>query len=138
MKIEELKIYEKAHKLAIEIHRMSLELPSFEMYEQASQIRRSSKSVAAQIVEGYSLRNYKNEYIHYLNRAYASNCETKEHLQLLFETKSLKDDKVYKRLCLEIEDLSKMIYSFIQSVEKEHKLPKEKFSLDTESTSVKV
>ncbi len=41
----DLEIYKKAHKLAIEIHEMSLQLPRFEMYEEGSQIRKSSKSV---------------------------------------------------------------------------------------------
>src|SRR3989338_5273831 len=96
MKLEDLKIYKKAHNLAVEIHKMYLKLPQFEMYEEASQIRRSSKSVSSQIVEGYSLRNYKNEYIRYLNRAYASIRETKEHLDFLFETESFKDEKLFK------------------------------------------
>lgn len=126
MKLEDLKIYKKSHNLAIEVHKMSLKLPQFEMYEEGSQIRRSSKSVSSQIVEGYSLRNYKNEYIHYLNRAYASNRETKEHLDFLFETESLKDEKLYKSFSSEVVDLSKMIYSFIESVDREHKLPKMK------------
>jgi four helix bundle protein len=121
MKLEDLKIYKKAHKLAIEIHKISLELPKFEMFEEGSQIRRSSKSTSAQIVEGYSLRNYKNEYIHYLYRAYASNRETKEHLDLLYETRSYYAINQYKALCLEIDDLSKMIYSFIDSVEQGHR-----------------
>lgn len=124
MKLEDLKIYEKAHKLAVEIHKLSLQLPQFEMYEEGSQVRRSSKSTSAQIVEGYSLRNYKNEYIHYLSRAYASNRETKEHLDLLYETDSFKDEKQYKTLGLEIEDLSKMLYSFIESVEIQHNIYK--------------
>ena len=126
MKLEDLKIYKKAHNLAVEIHKMSLKLPQFEMYEEASQIRRSSKSVSSQIVEGYSLRNYKNEYIHYLNRAYASIRETKEHLDFLFETESFKDEKLFKSFSSEVVDLSKMIYSFIESVDREHKLPKMK------------
>jgi four helix bundle protein len=127
MKLEDLKIYEKSHKLAVEIHKMTLrDLPKFELYEEGSQIRRSSKSVSAQIVEGYSLRNYKKEYIHYLNRAYASNRETKEHLDFLFETKSLKNEQLYKRLSLELVDLSRMLYSFISSVIKIHKLPSAK------------
>jgi len=41
----DLDIYKKAHKLAIEIHEMSLKLPKFEIYEEGSQIRKSSKSV---------------------------------------------------------------------------------------------
>lgn len=126
MKLEDLKIYKKAHNLAVEIHKMSLMLPNFEMHEEGSQIRRSSKSASSQIAEGYSLRNYKNEYIHYLNRAYASNRETKEHLDFLFETESLKDKEVYKRFSSETIALSKMIYSFIESIEREHKIPKMK------------
>jgi four helix bundle protein len=126
MKLEDLKIYKNAHKLAVEIHKISLTFPQFEMYEEGSQIRRSSKSTSSQIVERYSLRNYKNEYIHYLYRAYASNRETKEHLDLLYETNSFKDEKQYKTFCSEIDDLSKMLYSFINSVEKEHNALKEK------------
>lgn len=37
MRLEDLKIYKKAHKLAVEIHKMSLSLPQLEMYEQGSQ-----------------------------------------------------------------------------------------------------
>ncbi|MFH1318974.1 MAG: four helix bundle protein [Candidatus Omnitrophota bacterium] len=54
---KDLDIYKKSHKLAIEIHQMSLELPKFEMYEEGSQIRRSSKSIKSNIVEGFGRRN---------------------------------------------------------------------------------
>jgi len=37
---KDLDIYKKAHKLAVEIHEISLCLPKFEMYEEGSQIRR--------------------------------------------------------------------------------------------------
>jgi len=94
------------------------------MYEEGSQIRRSSKSVAAQIVEGYALRRYKNEYVHYLTRAYASNMETKAHLDLLFETSSLKDEVAYKKLEGDIVDLNRMLFAFIDSVEKGHRSQK--------------
>jgi len=59
---KKLKIYQLAHQLALKVHKMTLELPKLEMYEEGSQIRRSSKSVSNQFVEGYSLRKYKNEY----------------------------------------------------------------------------
>jgi len=55
---------------------MSLELPKFEMYEEGSQIRRSSKSVKSNLVEGYGRRIYKNEYIRFITFALASNDET--------------------------------------------------------------
>ena len=126
MKLEDLKIYQQSHRLAVEIHRMTLTLPAFEMYEEGSQIRRSSKSVAAQIVEGYSLRSYKNEYLHYLNRAYASCRETKEHLDLLFETKSLKDQMANEQLSQNILELIKMLYAFTNTATKSHQTFKQK------------
>jgi four helix bundle protein len=40
-----LEIYQQAHKMATEIHRMTMKLPSFEGFEKWNQIRRSAKSV---------------------------------------------------------------------------------------------
>ena len=114
---KKLTIYQLAHQLAIEVHSMTLKLPKHEMFEEASQIRRSSKSVSAQIVEGYSLRKYKNEYLHYLYRSYASAEETIEHLEYLFETKSLTDEALFRVLRDRYEALCKQEFMFIQSVE---------------------
>lgn len=63
MNYKDLEIWQLSREVVIELHKMSLELPKFEMYEEGSQIRRSSKSVKSNIVEGYGRRNYKNEYI---------------------------------------------------------------------------
>jgi four helix bundle protein len=49
----DLEIYNDSKALAIDVHFMSLKLPKFELYEEGSQVRRSSKSVTAMIVEGY-------------------------------------------------------------------------------------
>jgi four helix bundle protein len=53
------------------------------MHEECSQIRRSAKSVSSNIVEGYVLRKYKNEFLHYPYRSYGSAEETLEPLQYL-------------------------------------------------------
>jgi len=55
---------------------MSLGLPQFEMYEEGSQLRRSSKSVTANIVEGYGRRKYKAELLKFMIYAHASCDET--------------------------------------------------------------
>lgn len=94
-----LEIYNLAYELSLKIHKMSLALPKFELYEEGSQIRRSAKSVGANIVEGYALRKYKNEYLHYLYRAYGSAEETLFHLQELFNTGSL-SEKFYMMICI--------------------------------------
>ena len=90
------------------------------MFEEGSQIRRSMKSVKSTIVEGYGRRRYKQEFIHFLSYAIASNDETMDHLETLFETKSLKDEQLYKNLHDRIEVLGKKLNMFIQSVEREH------------------
>ena len=118
---KDLKIYKRSHRLAVEVHEMSLKLPKFELYEQGSQIRRASKSIFSNIVEGFGRRRYKAEFIKSLTYSLASCDETKEHLDILFETKSLKDKKVYEFLLNKYEELGKMIAGFIKSVEFGHK-----------------
>ena len=54
MSYKKLEIWQLARKLVIDIHKMTLyKLPKFDMYEEGSQIRKSSKSVKSTIVEGY-------------------------------------------------------------------------------------
>ena len=117
----DLDIYKKAHKLAIEIHQMSLKLPRFEMYEEGSQIRKSSKSVKNTIVEGFGRRRYKQEFIKFLTYSLASCDETIAHLDTLYETKSLDDEKMYRYFCEEYDHLGRMINNFIKSVDNGHK-----------------
>ena len=52
-----------AREMVVEVHKMSLQLPKYELYETGSQIRRSSKSVKSNIVEGYGRRYYKHDFI---------------------------------------------------------------------------
>ena len=50
---EELQVYQKAYAVSLEVHRRSLEMPSVEQYELASQMRKASKSICANLAEGY-------------------------------------------------------------------------------------
>ena len=118
-----LEIYRLSHSLALKVHKLSLTLPKFEMYEEGSQIRRSSKSVSSNIVEGFALRKYKNEYLHYLYRSYGSSEETLEHLRYLFETESFDDESQYESLAKEYRKLNAMIFNFIMSVERSFETP---------------
>lgn len=112
---KDLEIYQLAHKLAIEIHKMSLRLPQFEMYEEGSQIRRSSKAVASSIVEGFGRRRYQADYLKFLIYAHASCDETREHLEILFESGSLTDENQYTYFMEGYEKLSRKINKFLQT-----------------------
>lgn len=118
---KKLEIYKKAYNLAIQIHKMSLKLPKHEIYEEGSQIRRSSKSIVSNIVEGYSIREYKADYIRSLYIAYAECEETIEHIKLLYDSGSLKDKNTYTDLFEQYNELGKMIFGFINSVKNKHK-----------------
>jgi len=118
---KDLEIYQLAHQLGLEIHEMSLKLPSFEMYEEGSQIRRSSKAVSANIVEGFGRKRYRQDYIKFLVYAHASCDETKEQLEYLFEARSLKDKHLFEGIRDKMEKLSKKINKFIQAVESQLK-----------------
>lgn len=70
---KDLEVYQIAHALAVELHQMVLEnIPRFEMYEEGSQIRQSSKSISANIVEGFSRKRYRQDYVKFLVYAHAS------------------------------------------------------------------
>lgn len=58
---EDLDIYKISLSLFYEIHKASLLLPKYELYELGSQIRRSADSVNSNIVEGYGRRIWKKE-----------------------------------------------------------------------------
>ena len=120
---EKLDIYKLATELAIKVHKMSLTLPKFGLYEEGSQIRRAAKSVGANIVEGYCLRRHKNEYVQYLHRSFGSSHETLYHLTMLFETGSLKYREIYDELHGQYDHLCRMIYRFIEAVLAVHQPP---------------
>ena len=99
---------------------MTLEkLTKFELYEEGGQIRKSSKSVRSTIVEGYGRRRYQQEYIRFLTYAIASNDETIDHLSILYETGSLKEQELYENLHDRIEILGKKLNKFIQAIERD-------------------
>lgn len=113
----DLDIYKESKRLAVKVHRMTLGLPKFELYEEGSQVRRSSKSVTSMIVEGYGRRRYKGDYIKYLVFAIAECDETILHLEFLYETSSWKDEDAFNKFMEEYDLLSKRINKFIQWVE---------------------
>ena len=106
-----------ARDQSLAIHEMTMSLPKFELYEMGQQIRRSSKSTRATIVEGYGRRIYKADYIRFLIYALASNDETIDHLETLFETGSLNDEVAYTNLHINAEILGKKLNTYLKWVQ---------------------
>ena len=121
MSYRKLQIWILAREIVIEVHDMAMRLPKFELYEEGSQIRRSSKTTKSTIVEGYGRRRYKQDWIKFLIYALSSNDETMDHFENLWDTKSLTDEIVFINLKTKIDSLGKMLNKFLQAVEQEHR-----------------
>lgn len=130
MSYKKLDIWKEARSLSIDIHELSRKLPAFEQFEEGQQIRRSIKSVRSNIVEGYGRRTYKKEFIRFMIFALASNDETIDHLETLYETKSMTDDELFKNLYTRLDILGRKINNFISALERNHN---KKFSVSEPS-----
>ncbi|MBC8179018.1 MAG: four helix bundle protein [Desulfobacteraceae bacterium] len=119
---KDLEIYLLSKKLAVRVHKMTLDdLPKFEMFEEGSQIRRSSKSIVSNIVEGYGRRRYKNEFVRFLTYAVGSCDETKAHLEMLYETGSLDKQNIFEQLIKDYEEVGSKLFRFREAVIKGHR-----------------
>lgn len=119
MNWRDLKVWEKAHSLALEIYKVTIKFPKEELYGLTSQIKRSAVSVPANIVEGQS-RNTTKEYIQFLYNSRGSLEETRYHLLLAQDLKFLKETD-YKKIEMNCEEISKMLNSLINSLKKKQK-----------------
>jgi four helix bundle protein len=118
---KDLNVYQLAHNLAVEVHKMTLtDLPKHEQYEEASQLRRSAKSIPCNLVEGFGRRRYKAEYIKFLVYSHASCDETIEHLVLLKDTLSLSQSRADYFLS-QYDVLGRKLSKFFQAVQFTHR-----------------
>jgi len=116
----DLEIYTLSYDLAIKIHKMSLTLPKYEMYEEGGQIRKSSKGITSCIVEGYGRKKYKADFIKFLVYAHASCDETILHLNFINDTHELDNSEIRNYLDA-YDELGSKINSFIKYVENQWK-----------------
>lgn len=104
----DLKAYQLAHELAMEIIVLSKEFPPDERFSLTSQIRRSSRSVAANIAEGFRKRQYPNMFVSKLADSDAEATETQVWLDFACECKYLTEDR-RRGLVERYEELGRMV-----------------------------
>ena len=81
MDFKELLAFQKSFQLAMDIFQLSKSFPKEEKYSLTDQIRRSSRSVSANIAEAYRKRRYVNHFISKLTDSDAENSETNVWLE---------------------------------------------------------
>lgn len=73
---KDLRVYQQAMGLAMEIFHLTKNFPKEEKYSLVDQIRRSSRSVCSNLSEAWRKRRYKNAFIAKLSDAETEACET--------------------------------------------------------------
>ena len=75
-KVEDLRVFQRAYRISLAVHKVSLEFPKIEQKALADQIRRASKSICANLAEGFSRQRYSAaDYRRYLMMAIGSSDE---------------------------------------------------------------
>lgn len=105
-----IKVWQKAHELVIEIYKVTKSFPVSERYNLTSQLKRSCASVPTNIVEGYKRKSNK-DFAHFLNMADSSLEETKYHLLLAYDLTYL-DKAAYEQLITLADEIGRMLYGF--------------------------
>ena len=77
MLYDRLDVFRKAYDLSLAVHRRTLQFPKFEQFELASQLRRASKSICANLGEGMSRQSSSKDVIRFVRMAIGSCDETR-------------------------------------------------------------
>lgn len=115
-KAEDLDVYKRSYKLALEIHKETLKFPYPDKTELGGQIRRSAKSIPSNITEGFSLQNSAKQYIRYLNIAKGSTDEIFTHLRFAYDLGYLTDENFnyfFNEYKIVVKQLSNLIKKWL-------------------------
>ena len=108
----DLEVYRLAREVSKEIYILSKEFPGEERYSLTDQVRRSSRSIGAQIAESWGKRKYENHFISKLTDADSEQLETQHWIEVSEECNYI-NSEISKRLLQKCESIGKMIQSMI-------------------------
>jgi four helix bundle protein len=113
----DLKVYQLAYKLAMEIFNETKSFPIEKRYSLTDQIRRSSRSVATNIAEGYRKRRYPNMFVSKMADADSEGTETQVWLDFAKDCGYLSQEQ-YGGLICGYEGVGKMLGAMIAKPER--------------------
>ncbi len=114
---KDLKVYRSAYSLAMEIFQDTKTFPKDERFSLTDQIRRSSRSVAANIAEGYRKRRYPNMFVSKMADADAEATETQVWLDFAQDCGYLSKQQ-RNQLFAGYEEIGKMLGGMMANPEK--------------------
>lgn len=109
----DLKVYTRSFEIAHQIFELTRFFPPEEKYALVDQIRRSSRSVPANIREGFAKRRYKDVFIRHLNDALGSAEETQTWLDFALRAGYLSEEQCHI-LSNEYHAIAAMIFALMK------------------------
>lgn len=108
---EDLKIWQEARLLRNDVFQLVSQFPSNEKFRLADQLIRCTRSVTANIAEGYGRYHYQ-EFIQFCRHSRGSLEETKDHLICAVDCKYI-DEATFQLYRVRIDALNRMINAFV-------------------------
>lgn len=117
LSFKDLDTYKLIREVSFDIYSITKTFPSEEKYSLTDQIRRSSRSVGAQIAESWGKRRYERHFVLKLTDADAEQLETQHWLEIAKECAYI-DEEQFNKLTEKCESLGKKINMIIQKSDK--------------------
>ena len=115
---EDLEVFKRAYRLSLEIHRSSQDFPSSEQYELGQQVRRASKSICANIAEGFGKQSTSRaEFGRFLKIAMGSADEMRVWARYCLDLGYI-DEPPWRRWRDEYQEIAKMLQGLLSSLDR--------------------
>src|SRR5258708_13773048 len=111
-----LRVYAKASEVSREVFRLSKTFPKDEMYSLTDQIRRSARSVGAQIAEAWGKRRFEKHFVSKLTDADAEQLETQHWVREALDCGYLTPVGA-NQLGSDLEEVGRMLHSMIEKAD---------------------
>lgn len=106
---KDLEVYQDSYKLAMDIFFLTKKFPKEELYSLTSQIIRSSRSISANVTEGWAKRIYENVFKQHLINAFGSSAETYNWLSFAKDCNYINNDE-FELYSNKADEIGKMIF----------------------------
>lgn len=106
-------VWQEAHKLVLEIYKITKDFPKDELFGLTNQIRRASVSITSNISEGFN-RNSSKEKLQFYYIALGSLAETQNQLLIARDIEYIKQD-IFDKIGAQVTTVQKLLNGFIKS-----------------------
>ena len=113
---EDLEVFKRAYRISLEVHRTSLGFPAVEQYALGDQVRRASKSICANLAEGFARQGrMPKDFRRYLMIAMGSSDEMRVWSRYCFDLGYI-DEATWRYWRDEYQEIAKMLSGLMKSI----------------------